>query len=62
MKNQINKQAASFLEPVTRETRDAAREIQSTSTHSAKVMLLLYLHIELMLISVIFLILISPEL
>ena len=37
MKNQLNKQAISFLDPVARETRDAAREIQTTSTHSAKV-------------------------
>ena len=37
MKNQLNKQASSFLDPVARETRDAARELQTTSTHSAKV-------------------------
>ena len=39
MKNQLNKQASSFLDPVARETRDAARELQTTSTHSAKVSL-----------------------
>jgi hypothetical protein len=37
MKNQLSKQAATYLEPVTRETRDATRDLQTTSTHSAKV-------------------------
>ena len=37
MKNQLNKQAKTFLDSATRETQDAAREIQTSSTHSAKV-------------------------
>ena len=37
MKNQINRQVAAFLEPMARETRDATKELETRSIHSAKV-------------------------
>ena len=37
MKNQLNKQAKTFLDSATRETQDAAREIQTRAQTEEKI-------------------------